>query len=433
MKKKNRSFQLIFFVSILLLFFSGNIIAQDTTSLEKNPPDQDTTIVSRSTIAVENNASKNDTTIKLEDSALVQKKAFRPDTTIVSNNTNIVEKNLYKHDSTIVGNNAFTRDTIVNNDAKSVIKDPVTSHLKAINNGYYTTYPDEFILRIYLKNKFGPFTISSSNKEDLNYKSNSKLGAGAGFTYKALTLNLAYGFNFLNPEDGKGKTKGLDLQIHLYPKKWAIDLIGAFLKGYYLDPKDYNGLHLNNYYLRPDLSRNIVGLAIYRVANGNKFSYRAAFNQKDWQTRSAGSLLFGGETYYGVVKSDSSLVPLNAGPDYLQAGINNINSFSIGPGIGYAYTLVLGNHFFITGSAIASINLNISQEENGTSINSVTKILPGADYKAAIGYNSNTWSFTAAFLGDALYAGSAISKKEYFLPTGNVNFVIAKKFGTTRK
>ena len=298
-----------------------------------------------------------------------------------------------------------------------------------VSNGYYIVYPEKLILRLYLSRKFAPFTVSSSGKEDLNYKTNSKLNLGAGFTYKAITLNLSYGFNFLNPDKGRGDTKGLDLQLHIYARKFAIDILGAFLRGYYLDPKDKNGLDLSNYYKRPDLHRNIVGISFYRVANSDKFSFRAAFNQKDWQTKSAGSLLYGAEVHYGIVNADSALVPSAASAIYPQAGINKIKFFSIGPGIGYAYTLVLSRHFFITGSAIGSVNLNISAEENGGTTNSKVKVLPGGNYKAAAGYNSSTWSITAALLGNALYAGSAVSGKEYFLPTGNINFVVAKKIG----
>src|SRR5664279_635491 len=149
-----------------------------------------------------------------------------------------------------------------------------------VSNGYYIVYPEKLILRLYLSRKFAPFTVSSSGKEDLNYKTNSKLNLGAGFTYKAITLNLSYGFNFLNPDKGRGDTKGLDLQLHVYARKFALDIIGAFLRGYYLNPKDKNGLGLIDYYKRPDLHRNIVGISFFKVANPGKFSYRAAFNQK---------------------------------------------------------------------------------------------------------------------------------------------------------
>jgi Domain of unknown function (DUF4421) len=299
----------------------------------------------------------------------------------------------------------------------------------AFDSSYYITYPDQLMLRLYLSRKFAPFTISSSNKEDLNYKTNSKLNLGAGFTYKIITINLSYGFNFLNQDKGRGDTKGLDLQFHLYPRKWAVDLLGAFLKGYYLDPKANNGLGLSDYYKRPDLHRNIVGLSVFRVCNADKFSYRAALNQKDWQIKSAGSLLVGAETYYGIVKGDSALVPSKAGSNFTQAGIDKINFFSIGPGIGYAYTLVLSKHLFITGSAIGSLNINISSEQNNGKKNSKAKVIPGGIYKAALGYNSSTWCISATLLGNALYAASKASSKEYFLPTGSVNLIVARRIG----
>src|SRR5262249_3735774 len=161
-------------------------------------------------------------------------------------------------------------------------------------------------------------------------RTNLKLSLGAGFTYKVLTLNFAYGFNYLNPDKGKGSTKGLDLQAHIYPRKWAIDIVGAFVRGYFLRPKDDNGLGLNENNLRPDLHRNIVGLSLFRVASPDRFSFRAAFNQKDWQTKSAGSLLYGIETYYGFLRADSAFVPLAAENIYPQAGVDKLNFFSIG-------------------------------------------------------------------------------------------------------
>lgn len=302
----------------------------------------------------------------------------------------------------------------------------------SIDKGYYITYPDKLMLRLYLSQKFAPFTISSENEEELNYKSNSKLSLGAGFTYKSLSLNLAFGFGFLNPENGKGKTTGLDLQLHLYPKKWATDIVASSRKGYYLDPKDNNGLSFHNYYVRPDLKRNIFGLALLRVPNSNKFSYRAAFNQNDWQTKSAGSFLYGGEAFYGIVQGDSVLVPTLVNNIYKQSGIDKINFFSIGPGVGYAYTLVIDENFFVTGSVVAILEANFSNEHSNGSSMKKTSIIPGGIYKGALGYNSASWSVSANVTGNALYAGSASSSKEYFLPTGIIRFIIAKKIGLNK-
>lgn len=303
----------------------------------------------------------------------------------------------------------------------------------SIDNGYFITHPDKLVLRLYLSQKFAPFTISSSkNDEDLNYRTNSKLNLGVGATYRNLTLNVAYGFSFLNKDKGQGKTKGADFQFHAYPHKWAIDLLGAFLKGYYLDPKNKNPLNLTGYYRRPDLKRNIMGLSVFRVPNADKFSYRALLTQNDMQTKSAGSLLYGGEAYYGIVKGDSALVPVQANSNFKQAGVAKVNFFSIGPGIGYAYTLVISKHFFIGASAIADAHINFSSEESSDGKHKKTSLLPGGLYKGALGYNSSTWSFGATILGNILYAGSASSSKEYFLPTGNFRFILAKKLSVKK-
>jgi hypothetical protein len=288
------------------------------------------------------------------------------------------------------------------------------------------------LLRTFLSQNFVPFTISSQGSSELNYKTTSKLNLGIGATSNGTTLNLSYGFGFLNPDNGRGKTTGLDLQLRLYPRKWAIDVLGTSIKGYYLDPKDDNSLHLSNYYQRPDIKRDVLGFSAFRIANPDKFSYRAAITQNEWQTKSAGTLLYGGEAYYGQMKGDSALVPKKASNNFEQAGLNRVNFFSIGPGVGYAYTLVIQRNFFITGSAIGSLDLNFSSEKKeGNKQASQTKftVLPGAIYRGAIGYNSSTWTVSANIVGNALFAGSASSSKEYFLPTGNIRFILAKKIG----
>lgn len=294
---------------------------------------------------------------------------------------------------------------------------------------YFISYPKETVIRLFFSQKFAPFTISSDNTQDLNYKTNSKLNFGAGITYNNITANLSYGFKFLNKDKGQGTTKGLDLQIHLFPKMWSVDLIGSFLRGYYLDPGDDNGLHLTNFYLRPDVKRNILGFSAFRVPNADKFSYKAAITQSEWQTKSAGSLLYGGEVYYGSMKGDSALVPSNAASLYPQAGIPYSHFISVGIGGGYAYTLVIHKNYFISASAIATADVNFSREEKNNAQYTKTSLLPGGELKAALGYNSERWSISASILGNALYSGSSFTSKKYFLPTGNTRLTLAKKIG----
>ena len=296
------------------------------------------------------------------------------------------------------------------------------------DSSYYVTYPNSITARIYLSKKYAPFTLpATGNVSDLKYHPNTKLNLGLGVTYKNYTLNVAYGFGFLNNNyNAKGKTKGLDLHFHLFPNKLTVDLLGVFHKGYYLVPKGYAASNANTYYYRPDVKLTLVGIAAYQVPNAQKFSYKAAFVQNEWQKKSAGSILFGGEAYYVSFGGDSSLVPKQLQNFYPQAGIKKIKFISIGPGVGYAYTLVIEKHFFITTSLIANLDLNFSTEE-ATSQNKKFSLKPAAVYKGAIGYNSDTWSVAANLTGNALLVRGASSSKDYFLPVGNYRVTLSKK------
>jgi len=91
----------------------------------------------------------------------------------------------------------------------------------------------------------------------------------------------------------------------------------------------------------------------------------AAMTQNEWQKKSAGSLLVGGLVFYGQIKGDSSMIPKQVESSFPKAsGIDNVNVFGVGIGGGYAYTLVIAKHFFLTGSAIVNLNANFSAAED---------------------------------------------------------------------
>jgi hypothetical protein len=82
-----------------------------------------------------------------------------------------------------------------------------------------------------------------------------------------------------------GSARGgyLDLQGHFYARKWNIDLLGEFYKGYYLTPKGLVAPYGEQYYLRPDIRLSLIGFAFYRATNDKKFSYQAGLLQNEWQ------------------------------------------------------------------------------------------------------------------------------------------------------
>jgi hypothetical protein len=120
--------------------------------------------------------------------------------------------------------------------------------------------------------------------------------------------------------------------------------------------------------VRPDLGLSLVGLAFYRQLNQRKFSYQAGLLQNEWQKKSAGSILFGGEIYYGAIYGDSSLAPALIDPGINTLGVDKFHFFCFGPGFGYGYTFVYKEHMFLLASATANLAFRYSTEIS-TSLN----------------------------------------------------------------
>ncbi|HEY2725979.1 MAG TPA: DUF4421 family protein, partial [Parafilimonas sp.] len=198
-------------------------------------------------------------------------------------------------------------------------------------------------------------------------------------------------------------------------------------KGEYILPKGFDALDANSYYARADVKSNLAGLAAYHISNAEKFSYRAAMVQNEWQQKSAGTLLLGGQAYYASIKGDSSLVPpLNAN-SFKQTGIDKISVITVGPGIGYAYTLVAAKHVYIMASLIGNVDVNFANEYIGSASNGKVSVEPAAIYKAAVGYNSASWGVVGVWAGNAILFKGASYSKAYFLPTGLFSVAINKK------
>ena len=131
--------------------------------------------------------------------------------------------------------------------------------------------------------------------------------------------------------------------------------------------------------------------------------------------------------FHGFLQGDSSFIPALLKNNFPQSAVTKMSYTTIGPGIGYAHTFVVDQHFFFTGSLVLNADVNFvtengTQKENKVSFN-------GSDvFKTAIGYNSATWNFSANWLGHGLWIKGPSTKENYFFPSGQIRIVAAHKF-----
>lgn len=310
------------------------------------------------------------------------------------------------------------------------------------DTNYISTYTTDYTSRI-----FGSVKYSNMGYNDnlvgksLEYRPNNKLLLGIGVNHGILGLNIGINFPFVNQDDDKyGKTKYYDFTIRVFAPRFNATIYLQNYRGFYLrNTKDMiPGWQAGDlYYIREDIRSWTIGLEVSYIFNSRKFSYRAAVLQNEWQKKSAGSFLLGGSLFYNSNIGDSSIVPsqLYYGLFYNSLKFDRSNNFSIGPAIGYTYTLVIKRHFFIIGSVNGSGNVGFTQlllVDNENKVNSGLVLGLRSEILISTGYNSDRWYFGVSFINMSVVTQAPIPGRSIRYDTGMYRFNIVRRFATKK-
>lgn len=299
--------------------------------------------------------------------------------------------------------------------------------LQSHDTSYYKAFPEHVAVRFYLSQKFTGLNLRvAEENHSFSYLPNTTRNAGFGITYKWATLNLAYGFSFLNNAKGRGKTKYLDLQSHQYLEKWNVDLFGQFYHGYYLP--NYPDPTIENY-VRPDLRVHEIGGSAHYVFNHSRFSFRAAFLNTEIQKKSAGTFLLGANVFYGQIQSDSSLIPQDFQPP-IRDNIEDIWFMKMGPSAGYAHSFVFAKHLYLSLMLTFSFNAGSYESYDGSKTAKDVFYSTDVAIKSSIGYSNDKMSIGLLFYDQATRLND---EKGNFLQTGNLRFIVTHRFLPTSK
>ncbi len=266
------------------------------------------------------------------------------------------------------------------------------------DSSYYETHNDVMHGRLALLQKYNVLHYKKTIEDrSVNYSTHTLHGLGAGFSYDWVTINLSFGVRYNGEDREKDKPKYLDIQLHAYSKKFILDIFGQRFKGLYVPgDKDADG----NFHYCPDLESRLLGGSFQYILNNKRFSFRSSFLQTDWQKRSAGSLLLGLESYFGRITADSSLLPYRTDVDPSGHLAKKDFFWQVGPTIGYAYTIVIKKHFFVTGSFAESFNYGrrVTAEEYGE--RATSKFVANPSYRIMTGYNTSGWAIALFYVNN---------------------------------
>jgi hypothetical protein len=219
-------------------------------------------------------------------------------------------------------------------------------------------FPERFSLSVNATFNFVNFGF-----EGLSAISNAPVYLGFSGAYKdfALSFSIAHPGTYTKTS---GKSTAFDAGITFYQKHWSEEMSIEFYDDFLVEGAPFDMQYI---------SGRLQGMYIF---NSDNFSLQSAYPINRLQKRSAGSLLAGADIRVTTIKSRDIAL------------INNRHwFFDIGPGVGYSWTFVFQNYFFINLYVFASVNFRVDGTSGRLSIS------PAIVPKIAIGKHSKTWSF----------------------------------------
>lgn len=303
-----------------------------------------------------------------------------------------------------------------------------------IDSQYIESYKKTITGRIYFSQKYTSVSLDGNSKyPNFRYRPNTSLNFGVGMTYDMFTLNLAYGFPGLNGNSAqRGKTRYLDLQSHIYSRRFVIDVFGQFYKGFYIAPKNYVP-GIPGFYQNPDLGISLMGFSAYYLFSPSRFSYQAALIQNEWQKRSSGTFLAGIDFYYGILSDEQYIIPEEIHNQFLQGKVNRLRFINFGPGVGYAYNFVYKKHWFAIGSLTGTLTADFTKENEESLEKTHLNVSPNFMYRLGVGYNSSNWEAVFTLVNSTVKAIGGYRNNSYTFRTGNYRLTFAHRFSLKSK
>jgi len=290
------------------------------------------------------------------------------------------------------------------------LKDNIKTVIKAVkvkfDTNYIGVYPKNLTVKfVASRNDIVYKLVDNHTDKTIKYRPNTPVNFGFGANYRGIGFTLGIRTGIVKEYEKFGKTKSFDMSTQIFLPKIVFDIYGKYYRGYYItDPQAIlNNAGSEAYYIRPDLRGALIGIDGQYVFNAKKFSFASTFSQKQFQKRSAGSLLLGAGIYAILINADSSIVPNNiSDTDFFRGDrFNKSNIYSLVINAGYAYTFVIKKHFFISGSLNFGTGLSYTTLANTVGGGRNDKLGTQLDvaFRLGAGYNSSHYFVGLQYVG----------------------------------
>ena len=235
---------------------------------------------------------------------------------------------------------------------------------------YYYSFKDRLSVHVYGITKFNNIELRSPSSDTIiKYQPNEKFNMGAGFNYKWAGISAAFNLRFINNDNQLyGNTTSFDLQSDIYTRKfiWTVNLQSYY--GFYwgnVNKYDSTWSISDSVPLRPDIITANLGANMIYTFNYQKFSFKAPYAYTERQVHSAGSWLYGAFLSFYALNADSPIVPSILRSSFpLYNRLTSLTTLNVGNSIGYSYTFVFFDKFYLNGTLMIGLSAQMVKAYN---------------------------------------------------------------------
>ena len=301
------------------------------------------------------------------------------------------------------------------------------------DTNYISNYGNELSLRAVSVNKFNYFRLwDLKSNYNVRYRPVRDVSLGLGVSYRWFALDITFSLGLQNRTEFEN-TRSFDFQGKIFSSKQYISATVQYYQAYKLgSSRDLDAEVQEESRRREDIRTMNFGLQYLYAVNYTRFSIKAPFVFNEIQKQRAGSPIIGASFGMFNMDADSSVVPPEVAYKFDSSlYIHDIGVLMAGISLGYMYTYVIRDHFFITVSLIPGININ-----GGDYFNQKREhIAPNIHFKLhsmnAIGYNGRKFHAGINFTIDSYFV--RLEKKMMAeIGHGRLGFFIGYRFQSKR-
>jgi|GEM_PF-2314196 len=188
-----------------------------------------------------------------------------------------------------------------------------------------------------------------------------------------------------------GQSDQFFLNLNLYGRKLLTETFFRYINGFAVTNRPIqdtvNGTQV---FPRKNIQMYHSEVNFLYFTNPDRYSYRASYYFNDRQLKPGGSISLQGKAYYYGLRTDSTFLNDEIDSTFFnESNINRLNLYSVGFGVGYSYSYIFKEYFYLDGGLSIGPEVQLHEFRNTLDQYSSNqlKLQMITDMRLSFGYN----------------------------------------------